>query len=162
MIEMTFPFSCWYQTICSWMYVISLIFVDVSLYNVNRCSICVLKHPDVPFIFAQKMFTYTLNPLCFEQCDEILFDMHIMGKSMWTKEEFFHLCLSYIMPPVPDMLGIHSFCMWSMWVDGHYCSPTASKFNACNLKEHEVLKPNLGYAWNYEATAEPWTLQLYS
>jgi hypothetical protein len=85
MIEMTFLFSGWCQTICSWMHVIFLIFVHVSLYNVNKRSICVLKHPDVLFIFVQKMLTYTLNRLCFEQCDEILFDMYIMGSQRGRK-----------------------------------------------------------------------------
>jgi hypothetical protein len=54
MTEMAFLFSGWCQTVCSWMHVIFLIFADVGLYNVNRRSICVLKHPDVPFISFKK------------------------------------------------------------------------------------------------------------
>jgi hypothetical protein len=162
-IEMAFLFSGWCQTICSWMHVIFLIFVDVGLYNVNRRSICALKHPDVPFISFRKCLlilwtVFVLRNLM--KFSSIYIYIYIYEKSMWTKVDFFHLCLSYIMPPVPDMLGIHSFCMWNMWADGHYCSPSASKFNAWNLNEHVVLKRNLGYAWNYEATAARWTLQL--
>jgi len=36
------------------MHVMFLIFVDVGLYNVNRRSICALKHPDVPFTSFRK------------------------------------------------------------------------------------------------------------